>query len=68
MGFRRKLSKVLKKMVGPCGLEPQTSTVSILSAVWEQMRPSEYNLHCCNALSEISATGRCKQLQRVCDT
>jgi hypothetical protein len=25
---RRKLSKVLKIMVGPCGLEPQTSTVS----------------------------------------
>jgi hypothetical protein len=28
MEFRRKLSKVLKVMVGPCGLEPQTSTVS----------------------------------------
>ena len=28
VGFRRKLSKVLKIMVGPCGLEPQTSTVS----------------------------------------
>jgi hypothetical protein len=26
--FRRKLSKVLKRMVGPCGLEPQTCTVS----------------------------------------
>jgi hypothetical protein len=25
---RRKLSKALKIMVGPCGLEPQTSTVS----------------------------------------
>jgi hypothetical protein len=29
VGFRRKLSKVLKIMVGPCGFEPQTSTVSI---------------------------------------
>jgi len=27
-GFRRKLSKVLKRMVGLCGLEPQTFTVS----------------------------------------
>src|ERR1019366_3286007 len=28
MEFRLKLYKVLKRMVGPCGLEPQTSTVS----------------------------------------
>ena len=28
VGFRRKLSKVLKIMVGPSGLEPETSTVS----------------------------------------
>ena len=27
MRFRRNLFKVLKMMVGPCGLEPQTSTV-----------------------------------------
>ncbi len=36
-------------VVGQCGLEPQTSTVSILSLVWEQMRSSEYKLYRCNA-------------------
>jgi hypothetical protein len=53
-------------MVGPCGLEPQTSTVSILSAIWERMRLSEYKLHCCNGLTENSVTDRCKQLQGIC--
>jgi len=28
VGFRRKTANVLKRMVGPCGLKPQTSTVS----------------------------------------
>jgi hypothetical protein len=32
-------------MVGPRGLEPQTSTVSISKAIWEPMRCSEYELH-----------------------
>ena len=32
-------------MVGPCGLEPQTSTVSISHATWERMRRSECKLH-----------------------
>jgi hypothetical protein len=58
----------LFRMVGPCGLEPQTSTVSILWAVWEQMRLSEYNLHHCNALSPKSGAGGCKRLHRVCAT
>jgi hypothetical protein len=32
-------------MAGPRGLEPQTSTVSILQPVWERMGLSECNLH-----------------------
>jgi len=31
--------------IGTCGLEPQTSTVSIFWAIWEQMRWSEGKWH-----------------------
>src|SRR2546427_8869892 len=59
---------LLKDMVGPCGLATQTSNVSILSAVWEQMRLSEYKLYCFNALSGIQGNRCCRQLHRICAT
>ena len=48
-------------MVGPWGLEPQTSTVSIRLAMWEVMRRSEYKLHNQNALRELLTVKSCEQ-------
>jgi serine/threonine protein kinase len=66
IGHQDGIDYLVLEMVGPCGLEPQTSTVSILSAVWEQMRSSEHKLHCCSLLTEFRTEDCCIQLQRIC--
>ena len=42
-------------MVGTWGLEPQTSTVSILGTMMERMGTSEYKLHSYNDLRRLYA-------------
>jgi hypothetical protein len=52
-------------MVAPCGLEPQTSTVSICRADLERMTWSEYKLHGENRLTQYFQLSRCKPLAPV---
>jgi hypothetical protein len=43
-------SKLLRKMVGPWGLEPQTSTVSILQSMMAMMSKNEFKWHSPNGI------------------
>ena len=52
-------------MVGPCGLEPQTYTVSICWADLEQMRWSENKLHGENHLDKRTYLTHCRRWDRV---
>jgi hypothetical protein len=56
--MRRRSQAVEKEMVGTWGLEPQTSTVSILRTMMEGMRLSECKLHAINALALIERHSR----------